>query len=374
MRSNVQHPTREGMVSVVLPTFNRSRQLFKAVRSALDQTYANLEVLVVDDGSIDDTREAIGRLNDARVRYLWQENAGLPAARNLGMVRAQGDYIAFLDDDDTWLPWKIEAQVAVLSAFPAAGMVWTDYAGVDAQGRVLHPRHLRMRFSAYSYLDLDREFVERRLLERLWSACPPSLVGTRCYAGSMYRWMFMGSLAPDPTVLLRRGRREATGEFDLVFSAGYDFFLRACEHGDVAFLDAASTHCQITGEDHLSGPARRVIEARNNLGAIEKALASSSAAVALPEALVRERLARCHHWIGREELLYDPRSARRHLAVVLRSGRLVRRDVQRNACLLFGLSYLPPRAFLGLKRVRGVVRRSLAIVGAGRARLGRLRA
>jgi len=102
-------------VSVVIPTHNRASLLARAIRSVLGQTYQNLEVIVVDDGSTDGTREVVRSFQDSRIDYLFcQKNRGSPAARNLGLRAARGKYIAFLDDDDEWKPHKLERQVRAL--------------------------------------------------------------------------------------------------------------------------------------------------------------------------------------------------------------------------------------------------------------------
>lgn len=98
-------------VSVIIPTFNRARTIEKSVKSVLCQTYSNLEVIIVDDGSTDNTRELIESLNDSRIKYIYQENAGACAARNRGVCNATGEYIAFHDSDDVWHKDKIEKQL-----------------------------------------------------------------------------------------------------------------------------------------------------------------------------------------------------------------------------------------------------------------------
>src|SRR5690242_10687505 len=93
-------------VSVIIPAYNYARFLPQAIESALQQDYPEFEVLVVDDGSTDNTAEiaAVYSRADKRVRYLHQKNAGLPAARNTGIQHARFDFIGFLDADDAWLP------------------------------------------------------------------------------------------------------------------------------------------------------------------------------------------------------------------------------------------------------------------------------
>jgi glycosyltransferase involved in cell wall biosynthesis len=111
-------------VSVVSPTYNSAGLVVEAVRSALAQTHAPSEVLVVDDGSTDDTRERLAALGPP-VRYFRQENQGVAAARNRGLREATGDLIAFLDADDVWHERKLEFQVRWLSAEPSLALLDT---------------------------------------------------------------------------------------------------------------------------------------------------------------------------------------------------------------------------------------------------------
>ena len=102
-----------GLVSVILPTFDRAELLPRSIGSVLAQTDGHLELIVVDDGSSDDTEGVVARLADPRVRYLrLPENRGLPAARNAGIAIARGEYVAFQDSDDVWAPDKL-ARVVV---------------------------------------------------------------------------------------------------------------------------------------------------------------------------------------------------------------------------------------------------------------------
>jgi glycosyltransferase involved in cell wall biosynthesis len=111
------------LISVVIPTFNRTRQVQAALRSVLAQTYPEFEVIVVDDGSADGTGQALQTLisqegcNGRRVRYFFRPNQGQSAARNMGIEKASGELVAFLDSDDIWLPEKLEWQVRALEHF-----------------------------------------------------------------------------------------------------------------------------------------------------------------------------------------------------------------------------------------------------------------
>lgn len=106
-------------VSVILPTYNRSQSLPAAIRSVLDQSFEDLELIVVDDASTEDIEGLVTGIGDARLRYIRQpQNGGAAAARNTGLAEAKGRYIAFQDSDDLWLPGKLARQVELLEAQP----------------------------------------------------------------------------------------------------------------------------------------------------------------------------------------------------------------------------------------------------------------
>lgn len=125
------------LVSVIIPTYNRVSYLQIAIDSVLNQTYSNLELIIIDDGSTDNTREVIQRKYGERVIYIWQENQGESVARNRGISMARGEYIAFLDSDDYWVSNKLETQVAYLSVKGRAGVacVFSTVWLVDESGR-----------------------------------------------------------------------------------------------------------------------------------------------------------------------------------------------------------------------------------------------
>ena len=97
-------------VSVIIPTYNRAHYICETIDSILAQTYRDYEIIVVDDGSADNTRKVLQKY-DGKVRYFYQKNRGPSAARNFGISQSQGEYIAFLDDDDLWTENKLELQI-----------------------------------------------------------------------------------------------------------------------------------------------------------------------------------------------------------------------------------------------------------------------
>ena len=102
------------LVSVVIPSYNRSRVITDSVRSVLDQSYPNLELFVVDDGSTDDTKKVLEEIRDPRLHYVYQENQGACAARNHGASLAAGDFVAFHDSDDLWHADKLEIEMQAM--------------------------------------------------------------------------------------------------------------------------------------------------------------------------------------------------------------------------------------------------------------------
>ncbi len=147
-------------VSVVIPTRNRERLLPLAVGSALDQSLRDLEVIVVDDASDDRTADVVAGFSDGRVRYHRQPSRrGGSAARNAGIEAARGAFVAFLDDDDEWLPDKLERQLALFGANPGVGIVYSSYVVVDREsGDVL------FRKAAECRGDLSRDLLVRNVL------------------------------------------------------------------------------------------------------------------------------------------------------------------------------------------------------------------
>ena len=127
------------LVSVVIPTYNRRRFISGTVDSVLAQTYREVEVVVVDDGSTDGTGELLKSryTNEPRFRYIWQQNAERAVARNRGIRESKGDYIAFLDSDDRWLPSKLEKQMELLSSRPEMVMALAWFECTNEHGEAL---------------------------------------------------------------------------------------------------------------------------------------------------------------------------------------------------------------------------------------------
>ena len=193
-------------VSVIIPTCNRARFLRAAIESVLNQTFQDFEIIVVDDASNDDTPTMMETLPDTRIRYLRQgSKKGQGATRNAGILEARGEYIALLDDDDEWLPTKLQKQVALLDALPnEVGLIYTGFFRIDANSkRVLS------------------EDIPQERGNVLHALCRGNWIGT-C-----------------STVLLRRSCFNNVGLFDeeLASGADYDMWLRISKEFDVDFIN-----------------------------------------------------------------------------------------------------------------------------------------
>jgi glycosyltransferase involved in cell wall biosynthesis len=160
-------------VSVVIPTYNQARFIAATVESALAQTYPDVEIIVVDDGSTDDTQAVLSAYRDA-VHYVYQQNKGLAGARNTGFLASRGDYLLFLDSDDLMHPDKLAVHVSLLEAEPSFGLVYSAWQQINAdgtevlgevrpnrQGQLLKELLLRRFFFFASAAVLRRECIER---------------------------------------------------------------------------------------------------------------------------------------------------------------------------------------------------------------------
>lgn len=148
------------IISVVIPSYNRGHCLKKCLESVLNQTFQDIEVIVVDDASTDETNALIMALSDPRIRYIAHEvNRGGAAARNTGIKAAQGEFVAFLDSDDTWVPQKLEKQLALLNEKGLEyGYVYSWFIRNNPQGEELGRDHFSIDGPALDKL-LERNFI-----------------------------------------------------------------------------------------------------------------------------------------------------------------------------------------------------------------------
>lgn len=123
-------------VTVIIPTYNRARLIGKAIESVFNQTYSDFEIIIVDDGSTDETASEVAQYG-SRIRYLYQKHAGSSEARNLALRASTGELIAFLDSDDVWYPKKLEKQIGLFDRDPSVGLVYSFTQMIDEKGNAL---------------------------------------------------------------------------------------------------------------------------------------------------------------------------------------------------------------------------------------------
>lgn len=208
-------------VSVVIPTYNQSQYLGQAIASALNQTRPPLEIIVVDDGSTDDTPAVLAGYGD-RIRSVRQANAGVAAARNAGLGLASGDLLALLDSDDIWLPQKLERQVEQFVAHPELGLVHCGVVNVDGNG---HP--------LAEYLDGMAGWV-----------APEMLLFRRAVV-----------LGGGSATVVSRAVIETVGDFDVNLppSEDWDFYYRVASRFPIGFVPELLVHYRLHGANgHLN--------------------------------------------------------------------------------------------------------------------------
>jgi glycosyltransferase involved in cell wall biosynthesis len=206
---------RDGeLISVVIPAYNRARSIGRAISGALAQTYENIEIVVVDDASLDDTVARVEALAHPKVRLVRHAtNMGAGAARNTGVAAARGDWIAFQDSDDDWLPEKLARQAAHMAGLPdeyvATFCTKIDY-GCDPAGRQ-GPRRV---------------------------CCMPD-PDEPIESGDLHPRLLRGNIIGPQTALISRAAFHAAGGFDrrLRNNNDWDFFIRLSERGKIGFLD-----------------------------------------------------------------------------------------------------------------------------------------
>ncbi len=124
-------------ISVIIPTYNRAEFLVEAIRSVLNQTFKDYEIIIVDDGSTDNTKAVLQKFSN-KIRYFYQENKGVSTARNRGIKEASGEYIAFLDSDDIWKINKLSKQIELIESNTKIGLVCCLMDAVDSKGKLLN--------------------------------------------------------------------------------------------------------------------------------------------------------------------------------------------------------------------------------------------
>ncbi|MFC2025019.1 glycosyltransferase [Chloroflexota bacterium] len=194
-------------VSVIIPTYNRAHLISNAIDSILAQTFNDFELIIVDNFSSDDTESVVKSYVDRRIRYFKNNNNGLVSInRNYGIENSRGEYIAFLDDDDSWLPKKLEKQVSLLESNNELGLVYSDCYVIDDNDNI--------RENTYCY-------------------------GRKLAKGKAFNELFQSNFIPMLTVVIRKEALDKVGGFNPRYKIAedYDLWLRIAAHYPIDFTD-----------------------------------------------------------------------------------------------------------------------------------------
>ena len=225
-------------ISVIIPTYNRLSLLKEAIESVRRQTIENIEIVVVDDGSDDPVEVGIKTI-DPSVIYLRQKNLGLNAARNFGLSEASGDFIALLDDDDLWLPFKTEIQSAVMERFPNISFTFSDFAIFDENG-IKTENGLSTYNVSPEMWTFQNEYTISAF--EIGLPLPPDGQNYRVIIGSLYYQLLHGPYVLPSTTLVRRSTIDEGAPFpeNNIHCGDWQFFAKLTRESSCAFLTLAT--------------------------------------------------------------------------------------------------------------------------------------
>jgi glycosyltransferase involved in cell wall biosynthesis len=221
------------LISIVVPTYNNAGYITEALDSVFAQSFSDYEVIVVDDGSTDDTHEVVRRYGP-RVQYCFQENQGLAVARNVGLRLAAGAYITYLDADDIWEPENLAVKARVLRDDPELGGVFSEFTIFTEDGRSYSDGTRRM-FPFF-------ERTGRRMADVFQDRREVALPGGRpvaVYRGRIFDSLFLGNFILPTSMIFSRARALEVGEFrpEMRTQQDYEYWLRFSQRHPLAFVD-----------------------------------------------------------------------------------------------------------------------------------------
>lgn len=238
-----------GRVSIILPAYNCETTIAAAVRSCLAQSYDDVEIIVVNDGSTDRTLEVLEEFG-GDIRILTQENLGLAAARNAGTRAATGEFVAWMDGDDLARPERLKLQVSVLKDNPSFALVSSDFSAFVGAQPDFDSSHISFYYHSISRLGgIPRIYRHSDVSEAA------EFHGVRW--GHVYDFLLAGNFVHPPTVMVRRQAFDDVGFFDetIRYSSDYDLIIRIARTGPFAFIDTSLLRYRIseTQMSHVAG-------------------------------------------------------------------------------------------------------------------------
>ena len=228
------------LLSVVIPTYNSGRYLVETLDSLLSQSLPEVEIIVVDDGSDDDTVQLIQPFRE-RIIYHYQTNGGLAHARNTGMGISSGEFIAWIDADDLCSPDRLAMQVDYLARNSSVQLIASDFVGFDCNG-LLEQNNIYSYYQMLKNVRLD-EIFNKRLTIRSTEIPYLSDSGNdvyNVYSGHVWQHLVFGNFLHPPTVMIRADAARRAGPLreDIPTCEDWEFFIRVAKLGMIAFVDS----------------------------------------------------------------------------------------------------------------------------------------
>lgn len=313
---------KTNLISVIIPTYNCKNYIIQAISSVLDQTYKKVEIIVVDDGSTDGTYGVLKPLL-GRIKYVSQQNGGVSKARNVGMGLAQGEFIAFLDADDFWLPSKLELQWRFLKKFSHVAAIFSDFALSNSNGEIIEPRGIKKSYPVFNTYKVKIDDIFSST-DNSYTNTSSARQGKRMdiYYGNIFKFLFLGNFIKTSSIVVRKQASEQIGKFNpnLKTQEDYEYFLRLSMRFDLSYIDSPLVITrkradQLTRDDQKESTVSKSLEVIENI--------SSEAKQIVGKEIVKRRLAEKYRTLG---LVYlgkrKKRQARDAIKVSLQHNRL----------------------------------------------------
>lgn len=279
-------------VSIILPVYNGEKYLSETIDSIIEQTFADWEIVAVNDGSTDNSLFVLNKYKaklESKMKVINKENAGVSSARNIAMENSTGEYLAFVDADDIWLPEKLGKQVMILNKNPDVALVYTDMCAI-IEGKITQIK---------------------------------SIMKKKLYRGNIFEPLFYFNFIPLSSIVLRKEMIENYGNFDSNYKIiqDYDLLLRIAEDNEIDYVDESLLLYRIH-VNNISGNVE--MKEKENLELIRK-------------------------WIQRKPYLAD--SFRFNMKLVQMDYNIVRYYLwKKRYSVAFGKAILIVRDFLGIRK------------------------
>ncbi|MHC4139756.1 MAG: glycosyltransferase family 2 protein [Planctomycetota bacterium] len=248
-------------VSVIIHTYNNEKFIAETVESVLNQTYKDYEIIVVDDGSVDGTRDALLPYMQ-EIRYHYKENGGIASAKNAGMALSKTEFIAFLDHDDLWVPDKLKLQIEYFNKNPQVGLVYAKYT-TFRDGKELRTKP------------------------------------EKGYSGWVFKELLSKSFIQTSTVIVKKECLDAVGPYDESLSLGdeYDMFLRISKKFQCGFVDKGLTRYRIHDTNASNND---FLFDKENLGVYKKIYSNFTDLDGIEKKILKKRIARYSMKVAKE--------------------------------------------------------------------------